>query len=47
MGNFTSFISTATGFGTISVAEGKPSLKVAYGSIPLNKMIINGKEIRV
>ncbi len=47
IGDFTSFISTATGFGTVSVKNGKPSLNVVYGHIPFDKLIVNGKEYRI
>jgi uncharacterized protein (DUF608 family) len=45
VGDFTCFISTATGFGTVRASKGRPSLKVFYGNIPLNKIIMNGKEL--
>ncbi len=44
IGDFTSFISTATGFGTVSLKAGKPSLKTVYGNIDVNKTIVSGKE---
>ncbi|HZK65525.1 MAG TPA: GH116 family glycosyl hydrolase, partial [Puia sp.] len=44
VGDFTSFISTATGFGTVRVSQGRLSLKVVYGKIPTDKIILNGKE---
>jgi uncharacterized protein (DUF608 family) len=47
IGDFTSFISTATGFGTVSVRNGRLSLKVVYGNIPLNKTMLNGKEMSI
>ncbi|GEP97553.1 GH116 family glycosyl hydrolase [Chitinophaga cymbidii] len=43
VGDFTSFISTAKGFGTVSLRQGKPSLKVAHGEIPVKKVVISGK----
>jgi hypothetical protein len=43
VGDFTSFISTATGFGTVTFKGGKPTLKVVYGNIDVNKTIVNGK----
>jgi len=46
IGSFTSFISTATGFGTVTFKAGKPSLKVVYGTIPINKTIVSGKEVK-
>ncbi|MEP7109237.1 MAG: GH116 family glycosyl hydrolase [Ferruginibacter sp.] len=43
LGDFTSFLSTATGFGTVSLKAGKTELKTVYGSIEVNKTIVNGK----
>ena len=39
-GDFTSFISTETGFGNIGIKNGKPILKVAYGDIPVKNFIM-------
>lgn len=47
VGDFTSFISTETGFGTVSLKNGKASLQVAYGSIPVKTVIISGKKSRL
>lgn len=47
IGDFTSFISTATGFGTVSLKAGKPSLKTVYGNIDVNKTMVSGKESKV
>lgn len=44
IGDFTSFISTQTGFGTVNFKQGKASVKIAYGTIPVNKVIVSGKE---
>jgi hypothetical protein len=33
-GDFRSFLSTATGFGTVGVRDGKPFLEVVSGNIP-------------
>jgi hypothetical protein len=33
IGDFTSFISTETGFGNVGLKDGKPFIKVAYGEI--------------
>jgi|WetSurMetagenome_2_1015567.scaffolds.fasta_scaffold00004_55 uncharacterized protein (DUF608 family) len=41
VGDFTTFISTATGFGNVSLKNGKPSLKVAYGDITVKEFVIN------
>ena len=37
-GDFRSFISTATGYGTVGVADGKPFLKVVGGAIALKEL---------
>ena len=42
IGDFTSFLSTATGFGTVTLKAGVPRLDVAYGKIPVNKVIVSG-----
>ena len=41
IGDFTGFISTETGFGNISLKDGKPLLKVAFGDIVVKKYLIN------
>lgn len=43
VGDFTSFLSTATGFGTVTFKGGKVSVKEYYGSIPVEKIVIDGK----
>jgi uncharacterized protein (DUF608 family) len=40
IGDFTSFISTATGFGNISLRDGKPELEVAYGDITVKEFVV-------
>jgi hypothetical protein len=47
IGDFTSFISTATGFGNVTLRAGKPKLEVVYGKIDVGKIIIGDKEIKV
>jgi uncharacterized protein (DUF608 family) len=42
VGDFTSFLSTATGFGTVTLKAGVPTLTIAYGTIPVNKVIVSG-----
>jgi len=37
-GNFRSFISTATGYGTVGVKDGKPFIEVRHGRIDVQKM---------
>ena len=43
IGDFISFLSTENGFGTVSLKQGKASLKVAHGNIAVEKTIIAGK----
>ncbi len=45
-GDFTSFLSTATGFGTVTLKAGKATVKTVYGSIKVSKMVIGGKAIK-
>lgn len=45
VGDFTSFLSTETGFGTVSLKAGKPSMKVVYGSIDVQKVMVSGREM--
>ncbi len=47
VGDFTSFLSTETGFGTVSLKGGKPALKVVYGVIEVNKIMVGGKQIQL
>jgi hypothetical protein len=42
VGDFTSFLSTAGGFGNVTLKGGQPSIKVVYGKIPVNKVIVSG-----
>lgn len=41
--NFTSFLSTNTGFGNVGLKNGKPFIEVRYGSIDVQKCIVSGK----
>lgn len=45
LGDFTSFLSTESGFGTVSLKAGKPFVKTVYGTIQINKTIVSGKQI--
>ena len=45
IGDFKSFISTNTGFGTVELKNGKPSVNVAYGKIDIEHYNISGKVI--
>ncbi len=47
VGDFTSFLSTDKGFGTVSLKSGKPSLKVAFGSIPVKQVLASGKKVKM
>jgi hypothetical protein len=39
VGDFTSFISTETGFGNIGVKNGKPFLNTVYGEITVKEFV--------
>jgi uncharacterized protein (DUF608 family) len=41
IGDFTTFISTETGFGTVSLKNNKPSIKVFYGNIDVQKFSVS------
>ncbi|MDR3715044.1 MAG: GH116 family glycosyl hydrolase [Puia sp.] len=45
VGDLTCFISTAGGFGTVSLKAGRPSVKVAYGRIEVRQFVVGGKTI--
>jgi len=42
VGDFTTFLSTNTGFGTVTLSNSKPSLKVVMGNIPVEKVMVSG-----
>jgi uncharacterized protein (DUF608 family) len=42
--DFTSFLSTQTGFGNLGLRKGKPFIAVKYGTISVNKCIVSGVE---
>lgn len=44
--DFTSFISTATGFGNIGLQEGKPVIDVKFGNIEIENIVISGKQYK-
>ncbi|HTD98185.1 MAG TPA: GH116 family glycosyl hydrolase [Mucilaginibacter sp.] len=46
IGDFTCFISTETGFGTVTLKNNKPSLNVTYGNIKADKIFVSGKEFK-
>jgi hypothetical protein len=45
VGDFTSFLSTATGFGTVTYKAGKPTVKVVYGNIDIKKTVVGNKNV--
>ncbi|MES1197675.1 MAG: GH116 family glycosyl hydrolase [Chitinophagaceae bacterium] len=45
IGDFISFLSTETGFGTVSFKAGKAHIKPAYGTIEVHKTIVSGKQL--
>jgi hypothetical protein len=45
VGNFTSFLSTETGFGTVTYANGKVSLNIVQGNVPVQKVNMSGKVV--
>ncbi|KIC95217.1 GH116 family glycosyl hydrolase [Flavihumibacter solisilvae] len=44
-GDFTCFLSTAGGFGTVKLKDGRPALNVVSGKIPVRKFIVDSKII--
>ncbi|HEY8928997.1 MAG TPA: GH116 family glycosyl hydrolase [Mucilaginibacter sp.] len=45
IGDFTSFLSTATGFGTVTLKQGKASVNVVYGDIDVKNTIISSRQV--
>jgi len=45
IGDFTSFLSTEKGFGTVSFKAGKVNLTTVHGTIEVNKTIVAGKPV--
>jgi len=45
--NFRSFLSTATGFATVGLKDGKPFLEVRGGDIDVKKCIVSGKKMKL
>ena len=45
VGDFTSFLSTATGFGTVGLKKNKPFINVFHGEINVRQFIVSGREI--
>lgn len=47
IGDFTCFLSTSTGFGNAGLKDSKPFIKVAYGEINPDKVIVSGVEMQL
>ncbi|MBN2309236.1 MAG: hypothetical protein JXR94_09715 [Candidatus Hydrogenedentes bacterium] len=47
VGDFRSFLATATGFGTVGLAGGEPFLDVRHGRIDVNRTVVSGKEVHL
>ncbi len=43
--NFTSFLSTNTGFGNVGLKDGKPFVEVKHGNIPIKKCMVSEVEM--
>ncbi|HVZ55077.1 MAG TPA: GH116 family glycosyl hydrolase [Chitinophagaceae bacterium] len=43
IGDFTSFLATESGFGTVSLRQGKPSVHFVYGNLEVSKVVVSGK----
>jgi len=46
-GDFTSFLSTATGFGNVGLRGGKPFLDMKMGALDVRKVLVAGKEMKL
>jgi len=47
VGDFKSFLSTNNGFGTVHFQGGMPKLEVVYGEIPIERVVVSGKESKL
>ena len=43
--DFRSFLSTATGFGTVGLSGGKPFVEMKHGKLDLQRVMVSGKEM--
>ncbi len=43
IGDFTSFFSTQSGYGTVTLNQNKPAIKISSGSLTLEKVLVSGK----
>ncbi len=44
IGDFKSFIATETGFGNVGLKDGKPFVKMVYGTLDVKKVLVSGAE---
>ncbi len=44
--DFKAFISTAAGYGTVGIQQGKPFINVVSGDIDIRRIVFNGVEIK-
>ena len=47
VGDFRSFLATVTGFGTVSLVNGTPVLKVVSGEIPVETVLVSGEKMKL
>ncbi|HCU19047.1 MAG: hypothetical protein A2X05_14720 [Bacteroidetes bacterium GWE2_41_25] len=47
IGDFTSFLSTSTGFGNVGLKGGKPFINAVYGKIDADKIMVSGVETKI
>ena len=47
VGDFRSFLSTETGFGTVNLENGKPAIRVISGKIAVEKCNLSGKIVNI
>jgi len=45
--DFRSFLSTATGFGTVGLRQGKPFFEIKKGDIDVQKVVVSGREMKL
>lgn len=45
--NFKSFLSTASGFGSVGLKNGKPFVDTKMGSLDVRKVVVSGKEMEL
>jgi hypothetical protein len=43
--SFRCFLSTATGFGTVGLRNGKPFVEIKMGRIDIDRVLVSGKEV--